>query len=157
MTASHDLVTNASDSIYAPPHNINLNELISAVLLPYQKRGRNHDLAVRCDSLPLTFGDPAALEHVLSELVRLILKHPVSGRKFLHIFCEEDKSVSNQPDRFILQFHANLIIDEQWKQLHMESILALQAILEKTNSRLIVHEIFTTGCVFSISLPGKLK
>jgi hypothetical protein len=138
---------------------VDLNEMISQVLHPYQKvSGRNTDLIIRCELLPLVFVESSQLRFVLNELIRMIAHHPLSGKKFIHIFCEKESASSEHANMeyFQVNIHANLQRDDTWRQLHHESILSLQQVLLPYNARLIDHEISTTGSLFSLSLPGKL-
>jgi hypothetical protein len=137
---------------------VDLNEVVGQVLQPYQKvLGRNNDLIVRCEMLPWIFIDVSQIKHVLGELIRMIAHHPLTGKKFLHIFCDKDESSTSIAgvDIFTLNIHANLDRDDTWKQLHQESIISLQKVLLPYNARLIDFEISSSGSLFSISLPGK--
>jgi hypothetical protein len=138
---------------------VDLNEVVTQVLLPYQKAsGRNTDFIVRCELLPSVFIDSNQLKFVLNELIRMIAHHPLAGKKFLHISCEKENASAAHSGReyYRINIHANLERDDTWRQLHHESILSLQQVLLPYNARLIDYEISTSGSLFALSLPGKL-
>lgn len=137
---------------------INLNEMIRQALNPFMVAGRNKDVIVRCTDMPQIQGDPVLLKEVCNDLVRMIMLYPGTSKRFLHIKCEEKFLLPNSnPGReFLIEFHTNLTTDHNWKQLNQETIIACQEKLLKFQAFLTVHEISTTGCLFSISLQGKI-
>ena len=138
---------------------INLNEIIRQALRPFLAAGRNKDIIVRCSDMPHILGDPELIREVCNNLVRMIMQFPGGSQRFLHIKCEEQLPVSRQRlavSTFRVEFHTNLSTDTNWKQFNHETILACQEKLLACNAILNVHEILTAGCLFSISLQGKI-
>jgi hypothetical protein len=138
---------------------INLNEMIRQALKPFLATGRNKDIIVRCANMPLISGDPDMIQQVCNDLVRMIMQFPGGSQRFLHIKCEEQLPIIRQRQQvsnFQVEFHTNLSSDSHWKQLNHETILACQEKLLACGAVLTVKEILTSGCLFSISLQGKI-
>ena len=138
---------------------INLNEMIRQALRPFITAGRHIDIIVRCTDMPFIKGDPDLIREVCHDLVRMIMIYPGSSKRFLHIKCEEQLPISRQRQHmsnFIIEFHTNLNTDTHWKQLNHETIISCQQKLLTCRANLAVHEILTTGRLFSISLQGKI-
>jgi hypothetical protein len=138
---------------------VNLNELIRLSIRPFLLKGRNNNIVVRCANLPTISGNRENLQQVFDNLVRMIMLCPGNNKRFLHIQCEEQKlkyaGPTTSPNTYIT-FHTNLATDQNWKQLNQETLAECQAKLLASNALLSVHEISTTGCLFSISLQGKI-
>jgi hypothetical protein len=130
---------------------VRLNELIRHALKPYLASGRNNELIVRCADMPLFSGNVAIMQEVFNDLVRMIMHHPGSREKLLHVKCREVPVFSRQGQGFsnyIVEFHANLTTDPGWMQLNKETIISCKEKLLSCNSVLTIHEIFTSGCLF---------
>ncbi len=159
MSPNEDLVRNLSEKKADPATftTVDLNAVFARVLKPYQTSGRNQQVIVRCDHLPLFTGDEEVLESVFSELVKMILVQYSKEKRFLHILCQEEKISPGAETavRYQVQMLTNLVTDSKWKALYGERLIALQAILNGFEARLHVHDLTTSGCLFSISLPGK--
>jgi hypothetical protein len=141
------------------PVPINLGDVIRQALQPFLSAGRNREVIFRCDDLPAVSAEPGVIQEVFSRLIRMIMQHPSDSRKFFYIRCEEKlPSLKQKAARstYIIEFHTNLSNHSQWMQLNQESILDCQQIMLRHGLDLAVHEITTTGCLFSISLQGKL-
>jgi len=139
--------------------SINLNEMLRLALKPFLVAGRNKEIIVRCADLPFINGDPVLIREVFNELVRMIMQIPGGSKRFLHIKCEEQLPLSRQRQAvcsFRINFHTNLITDHNWKLINHEAILTCQEKLSSCGTELNVQEIVTTGCLFSISLQGKI-
>jgi hypothetical protein len=138
---------------------INLGEVIRQALQPFLATGRNREVIFRCDDLPAITGNTREVQDVFARLIRMIMQHASDSKKFLYIRCEEKPAVSRLKSKascYIIEFHTNLSSHPQWMQLNQENILACQQVLSKHEIYLAAHEISTTGCLFSISLQGKL-
>jgi hypothetical protein len=142
-----------------PGEVVNLNEVITTSIKPYLLSGRNRNIIVRCANLPSVPGNRRVLQSVFDTLVRMIMVCPGSIKRFLHIQCEEQRSRPSMTvvTSYCITFHTNLTTDQEWKHLNEESLLHCQQKLVSANGLLSVHEISTTGCLFSISLQGKIN
>jgi light-regulated signal transduction histidine kinase (bacteriophytochrome) len=160
MLPDRDPIQNLSEAVDTSNvvEMVDLNEVVAKVLQPFRSSGRNRNVIVRCAQLPMTRASRECIEHVINELIRMMVSQPSEAKKFLHIYCEEEKSeetMNSETSRYRIQFQANMNSDENWKLLHQENILILQSMLKAHNAFLIVNEIITAGCLFSLSLPGK--
>lgn len=141
---------------------VRLNEVMQKVLQAQQAACRTQSLIVRCQDLPQVEGDAAQWEQVFSLLLRTITENAVEGGKlFLYIDCEEehkevDAALTQGYKRFLLEIHTNMTTTGQWKQVHAPSLAHCSEVLALHSASFTVNEIQNTGCLFSISLLGKL-
>lgn len=114
----------------------------------------------RCDSLPEIEGDAALLTELFDHLVRMIFRTSVPGhRLFLFVDCcteiiREEKTAGRLALHQI-RFHTNVTVDEDWKSLNAGSLDRCNFIAGLHRGKLAVHNIVQTGCLFTLSLPGK--
>lgn len=159
MSPNEDLVRDLSERLPdpAPLTTVDLNEVIAKVLKPFQVSGRNQQIVIRCDHLPVLAGNETVVESVFAELVKMILLQQSGQKRFLHILCQEEKVIKDEmpASRYRVQFHTNLVTDSKWKALYGERLIALKDLLAGFNTYLHIHDLTTSGCLFSISLPGK--
>ena len=161
MSTAKELLPASQDENATREHLefINLNEMLRQSLWPYLTQGRNPDIIVRRSDLPYIMADPQLVREVFNELIRMIFQFPNGNKRFLHIKCEEVVPASRQRQaiaHFRIEFHTNLSTGSTWKELNQEAILACQEKLLSCRAVLHVQEIITTGCLFSISLQGKI-
>jgi hypothetical protein len=141
---------------------IDLNPVMQQALRRMQRSGRHLEVIVRCEHLPVMNTVRADMEAVFSSLVSIIgEKAATDCRRFLYIGCsEEHKDISadltNGYKRFLLQFHSNVSTDARWKEVHSDVLESCSQLLKKFQADLTVYEVKNTGCLFSISLLGKL-
>ena len=112
MSISKELVQVPLEGKPGIDQDISLKEVIGQALKPYLVTGRNKDIIVRCGDLPVISGNLVLLQEVCNDLVRMIMLHPGSSKKFLHITCGEQIHLSRLPNKFRVEFHTNLSTDD---------------------------------------------
>ena len=142
---------------------INLNDILRQALqqrLQYEKK--NSDIIIRCDALPAVETDEK-IAGVFDHIVQMIVSHPPNGaRLFLYVNCEEEHTgtagfdLVKRNKRYKVNFHTNISTDEAWKKAHEKAIAGCKAILAQYGAGFTVNDIKSTGCLFSISLLGKM-
>ena len=142
---------------------IHLNDILRQALqqrLQYEKK--NSDIIIRCDVLPVVETDKK-IAGVFDHIVQMIVSHPPNGtRLFLYVNCEEESTgmsgfdLAKRSKRYKVNFHTNISTDEAWKKAHKKTIAGCKAVLAQYGAGFTVNDIKSTGCLFSISLLGKM-
>ncbi|MBO9573018.1 MAG: hypothetical protein J7497_12570, partial [Chitinophagaceae bacterium] len=121
-------------------------------------------LIVRCESLPKIKADGEETMKLFDDLLRMILNHPPqTSRLFLYVDCEEDSgdvmdmTLEEGFKQYIIKFHTNVTSHGNWKLINSQSLMNCRQILSRYNGNLAVNEISKTGCLFSLSLQGKIE
>ena len=145
---------------YSEP--INLNGVVREVLQRLQQ-GMGLDIIVRCEVLPVIEGDRKNIVRVFDNIAHMIISHlPTGTRLFLFVDCEEEMKEVSGPElvktnrRYKLNFHTNISTNEAWKTAHEKTIDGCRTLLAQYGASFTVNEIRSTGCLFSISLLGKM-
>lgn len=142
---------------------IQLNEIMQQVLQRLQQEKKNLDVIVRCQNLPAIEADKKNIAIVFDHLVQMIVSDPPTGtRLFLHIDCKEENKETATAElvktnkRYRVNIHTNINSDDVWKRTHQKTIAECKALLAQYGAALTVNEAKSTGCLFSISLLGKM-
>jgi hypothetical protein len=150
------------DTVRNPhPTFISLNEIFKESLTKAQTAANHLQITLRCETLPHVAGNQAELAKLFDELLDIILKYPPSGsRLFLYLDCEEEKKADTLLQdtfrRFVLKFHTNAGVPDNWKVVNSQALVNCKQILSDHNGNLALGHSSRTGCLFSISLPGKI-
>jgi len=141
-----------------------LNEVLNESLKKAQAEVDNLQLIIRCESLPQIKADRDEMVKLFDHLLNMILNHPPqTSRLFLYVDCEEeandiiDMTVEEGYKRYAIKFHANVTTHDNWKLVNSQALINCRQILSNHNGTLAVNEISSTGCLFSVSLPGKFE
>lgn len=143
---------------------VSLNEVLKESLKKAQAQIDNVQLIVRCETLPQIKTDVAEMVKLFDDLLGMILNYPPKAtRLFLYIDCEEDNSdiidmtLEEGHKRYLIKFHTNITTHESWKLVNSQALINCRQILSRLNGNLAVNNISNTGCLFSVSLPGKFE
>jgi len=147
-----------------PPPLLSLNEVLQESLKKAQLQVDKAQLIIRCETLPQIEAGYDDLVNFFENLLSTILNQPPNTtRLFLYIDCEEDNSdvidmtIKEGFKRFIIKFHTNITTHEHWKLVNRETLINCGQILSRHNGNLAVNDIGSTGCLFSVLLPGKIE
>lgn len=143
---------------------LDLNTVLKESLKKAQTEVDHLQLIVRCESLPQIKADQAEMEKLFDDLLGMILNHsPQTSRLFLYVDCEEDSgdvidmNLEEGFKRYLIKFHTNVTTHDNWKLINSQSLINCRQILSRHNGNLAVNEISKTGCLFSVSLQGKIE
>jgi hypothetical protein len=143
---------------------LSLNEVLRESLRKAQARVNSIQLIVRCEMLPQVRAGREEMINLFDELLGIILNCPPnSSRLFLYVYCEEEASevidhkLEHGFKRFVIKLHTNITTHDNWKLINSQALINSRHILSRHNGSLLVNDISNTGCLFSISLPGKLN
>jgi hypothetical protein len=147
-----------------PDSLLDLNTVLQESLKKAQTRVDHLQLIVRCESLPQIKADHNEMVKLFDDLLGMILNHPQqASRLFLYVDCEKGSNdvihmnVEKGFERYIIKFHTNVTTHDNWKLLNSQTLVNCRQILSKYNANLAVNEISKTGCLFSLSLQGKIE
>ncbi len=143
---------------------LSLNDVLKESLRKAQSQVENLQLIIRCESLPDIKADYSEMLQLFDELLNMILNYPPkTSRLFLYVDCEEettdviDMTLDAESKRYTIKFNTNITTHENWKLMNTQSLINCRQILSRHNGNLVVNDISSTGCLFSLSLPGKME
>ncbi len=138
---------------------VSLNEILKECLKKAQARVDNLQMIIRCEHLPKVLASRDEMMQLFEDLLAVILNHRQLGATslFLYVDCEEDDVGLEPHKRYCIKFHTNITTDEDWKLSSMQILSNCRQILSKYNGTLAVNDISSAGCLFSLSLPGKIE
>jgi hypothetical protein len=150
-----------NNDIKQPYHleTVSLNEIFKECMKEVQSQFEVN-IIVRCQSLPDIQGNKQELSCLFHTLMTMIVGHSnASSRLFLYVDCEEEifsGSDSLETNKnFIIRFHSNISITEDWEKLNEEALEKCNNILSYHNGNFKVN--LNSGCLFSLTFPGKLQ
>jgi len=123
---------------------------------------RSSSLVLRCAHLPEVEGVHAAYLNVFRQLVQLIagLQRP-GAQLYLHVDCIEvapqvASGLVQEGKRYRVQFQTSAATDADWAATHEMSFAQCRELMQAQGAQFEVFPVRRTGCLFSISLLGKL-
>lgn len=166
MPIPNSLINNKTDesinSYIAAKDLISLNDVFKESMKKLQAEVDKLNLVVRCDSLPSIEANKKQMELLFDTLISLLSGNPPQGsRLFLYVDCNEEKnevmdlSLKQDSKNYMIRFHTNIPSDMQWKEKNAEALSRCSQILSACNGTFAVNNVAHTGCLFSLTLPGK--
>ena len=143
--------------------SLSLNAVLNNSVKKAQQAFPSQRIILRCEPLPRVKGNPDDWKELFDNLVRLIVSYPPPGyRLFLFIGCEEvpgknGQQVSFDNSYFLVRFHTNITTREDWVTANAPVLERCRLIIERLKGTLLVNNITNTGCVFAVTLPGKIE
>ncbi|HUQ65982.1 MAG TPA: hypothetical protein VM101_07495 [Flavitalea sp.] len=165
MSVSDSKISNATRQMPLSGHTgtISLNEVVKESLEKIHSRHKNVDVIVRFENLPFAFGKREELLQLFDLMLNSIFKSTSSGTKlFLFIDCieagKENGSVvdSTERDLFQIRFHTNIKCHDKWRSENEPALATCTEIISNHNGTFVVSDSNTSGCLFTITVPGKL-
>lgn len=142
---------------------LSLNQIFKESLKKAQSQADDLQIIVRCQNLPRINGSHAEIVQLFDMLLAMILNNPPQNSKlYLYVDCEEDNvdridSHFEGVKQYLIKFYTNITIHDHWKVLNSQSLINCKQILSNLHGNLVVNNISSTGCLFTISLPGKFE
>lgn len=147
----------------AADETVALDDILKQVFKE-EKIGLQHLQAiVRCDALPQVAGSASQLTSLIRCIIKMILNHPPDGTKlFLYVKCSKARVEDEQVkalgfSTYEINFHTNIRGDEHWQRQYAGELAACHDICQGFAGSLVVHPITNTGCLFTVTLPGKIN
>jgi hypothetical protein len=136
---------------------VNANFVLQQVLKQLNAEARK-EIILRCDELPMLQGKEEEIQTLFSSLLQMIfIKKDSVPQLFLHIHCKnglEEPLLAGGWKLYTIQFNTNIAPCANWMQEHSHEFKTMAALVQKHNGSLEIAE--AQGCIFSLSLPGKL-
>lgn len=146
------------------PALVNLNEVVSKSLLTLHDKVKKLKAIIRQDFLPVVKGSEVAFTQVFHTLYGSIINYPPGATKlFIYTRCEKevsevmDMSLPEGFENYRICIYTNITTDAGWQQTYCPAIEEVKSILKSNNAQLSCQDITNTGCLYVISLPGKLQ
>jgi hypothetical protein len=143
---------------------LDLNTVLKECLKKAQAEVDDFQLVVRCESLPQIRAVYDGMLKFFDDLLGTILNHPpLTSRLFLYVDCEAesndviDMTLEEGFKRYTIKFYTNVTTHDNWKLVNSQVLINCRQLLSKYSGNLAVNEISKTGCLFSVSLPGKIE
>jgi hypothetical protein len=120
-----------------------------------------NEVVLRCDELVQLQCSEENMDKAFTQLLQLIADAKPSDKKlFLHITCfqegkKEKETIALGLRRYTIQFHTNVSLHAAEAHEVEYCINNIASLLPPFGGRLQVNQLKNSGCVFSISLPGK--
>jgi hypothetical protein len=161
-TSGKDPVAEKNSGIYLKDP-VDLNEALRNALQKIHSSLQKIDVSIRCESLPVISGNKDHISRLFDNLVSMIVsRRPVASKLFLYIDCEEEKdrvtegTLIREVKNYSIKFHTN-ISSKSWKNLNQQVLSECGRILSEHHAGFVINNNDNTGCVFTISLPGKFQ
>lgn len=145
---------------FSPAKLVDTNSVLRKAIQKLSPEVRS-EVVLRCDELVQLQCSEENIEKVFSQLLQLITgAKPAEKKLFLHITCfkemkKEKETIALGLKRYIIQFHTNVTLHSPWIQEAENRISTIASLLPPFGGSLQVNQLKNSGCVFSISLPGK--
>jgi len=147
----------------ASMNTLSLNQVFKESMKKAQAQTGNIEMIVRCENLPNVKGNYTEIVQLFDLLLAMILNNPPQNSKlYLYVDCEEE--VTDIIDlhfegakQYLIKFYTNITTHDHWKVLNSQSLIDCKQILSNHHGNLVVNNISSTGCLFTISLRGKFE
>jgi len=142
---------------------LSLNYVFKESMKKSQAQANNLQIIVRCENLPYIKGSHIEIARLFDMLLDMILGNPPHNSKlYLYVGCEEDTTdiIDTRFEgsrQYLIKFYTNCATHEHWKVLNSQSLINCKQILSNHHGNLVVNNISSTGCLFTIALPGKFE
>ena len=149
--------------IEQPGNLVDLNKIVKTVLEANKQQLQQLSAILRCDHLPFVQADMHTLGELFTSLFKVMIDHPPSANNlFIYLKCKQVKDENltlGFRDDFTLyniSFHTNIKHGAQWQQLYETKLEECALICERLRGSFENHSKSNSGCIFSLTLPGKL-
>ncbi|MDQ6609630.1 MAG: hypothetical protein M3Y85_07400 [Bacteroidota bacterium] len=125
--------------------------------------GLKNSLFLRCDELPFVQCEEGIIKKTITQVLQLIAdKKDGQTKLYLHVNAiaepEEQSTNSKQKNltRYKLRFHTNITLTKEWLKMAEQKLTNINALLLPYDGNLSVTQLKNSGCIFTMSVPGKL-
>lgn len=141
-----------------------LNDILQSVLDKYtvdQEKG----FIFRFDKLPFAFGSKEHYTCLFEALISMIISHPPFNSKlFLYVRCTEEKrdeeimdlTLTGGSSLYKIDIYSNITTDKNWELGYQNKLAECALEATKNSGSFSFSPISNTGCLFSVTLPGKI-
>ena len=146
---------------FYPLTMLSLNEMFKESMRKIMAKTSSLKLITRCDNLPDIRGNKEDVLILFEELIRMIVSDSTApAQLFLYIDCEEikvdkPKHFSEGFNSYIIKFRTNISTTKNWESKHEMTLTKCREIVSAHNAIFLVNSSKQSGCIFSITIPGK--
>ena len=147
-----------------PISGVDLNSVINQVFEKKKHVLQEQMAIVRCDVLPSVKGDTEKLYRLIDHLLNMIVNHPPAGTQlFIYVKCEPSRSeiidlgISDDVKLFDISFHTNIHNGQDWYCLYNPVLQECALICKQHNGSFEANPISKSGCIFTLTIPGKFN
>jgi len=161
-TADRHLTGRTYDAkTFYPLTMLSLNDLFKESMRKVLIGRSELNIITRCENLPLVKGNKEDYLLLFEKLLSIIFfdsKPP--SKLFLYIDCEEVKEklshhLSEDFSTYKIKFRTNISPSKNWEADNAMTLAKCREIVSAHNAIFLVNSSNQTGCIFSITLPGK--
>ena len=143
--------------------SVDLNDVFRTVLDQYPVAG---GLIFRSEKLPITNGNSEDFTCLFDALISMIVSHPPVGSKlYLYVKCFPEAVDSDVMDLrltgadrlYKIEIYTNITTDKHWEMLYQARLAECNLQAAKIKGNFSFSPVVKTGCVFSLTLPGKIN
>jgi hypothetical protein len=144
-------------------YTVSLNDVFRESLRKIEGFLKRDNLIVRCDDLPQISGTRQELKQVFDTLIDIIFDSALQSRLFLHVGCMEIHLEGNEPlttkhmKRYQIRIQTNINTDKSWKDRHRNALDSCEQSLSRLDGTFSVNPVSNTGCLFTLTVPGKFE
>lgn len=148
--------------IEQPVNLVDLNKVVRTVLDAHKQQIQQLSAILRCDHLPFVQGDMQSLDRLFASLIKMMIDHPASGSNnlFIYLKCQPDEQTNpglrEDEMRYSISFHTNIKHSAHWQQLYKTKLEECALICERLRGSFENQSNLNSGCIFNLTLPGKL-
>lgn len=141
---------------------VNLRAIIASDFSRIEEKINRLRAIIRCDVLPWVQENEISYSKLFQILIGTIVDHPPAASKlFIYIRCEKQNNEvldmsEHDFELFKISIHTNIDTDEHWLQLYQQKIEAIKNSYGMAGSTFNYNVIKNTGCLYSITVAGKL-
>lgn len=126
----------------------------------------NGGIIFRCDKLPLSPGNPEYFTCLFDAIISMIVSHPPFGSKlFLYVKCFPEVLDSDVMDLrenendapFKIEIYSNITTDKDWEMSYQAKLADCNVQSTRVSGNFSFTPIANTGCLFSLTLRGKIN
>lgn len=143
---------------------INLNQVFQTSLELYQETITKSSPIIRCDILPSVQGDSVQMQQLFNLVIKMILLNlPIVNNLFIYIKCDGakdevmDLSIPAGFNKYSINVFSNAIHILERADKFEQEISECKTICTKNNGHFEEHTSSDSGCLFTISLFGKMN
>lgn len=147
---------------YVDPGPVNLNEVVRDIIEKMKHGTVQSRAIIRYDELPVVTGSPEKLSELFGILFHSIIAQGIATKPFIYIKCARqqdevmDLSIPANSGMYSLAVYTNIVANHIWLEQHKADIEIMKEILKNQHGNLHCSTIESTGCLYLITLPGKL-
>jgi|SRR5579875_1919661 len=149
-------LSDSKQTTHSMPENVvSLSHLFNETMKRLQSKNEKTNIIVRCESLPLIESNEKELSNLLDAMLNIIFTNSQQASKlFLYVHCSE--VVNDKGKEYEIRFHTNVSTTAQWREVNKEILSLCKETAIGLRGNLVVNNVENTGCLFLLTLPGKL-